>query len=249
MLLSGKNSHPRDTQIIFREDNHEYTIIGLEKKPISVTTLIHKYFPEFNSDTVITKMMNSNKWSKSKYFGRTRESIKEEWEKAGNEASKLGTIMHKSIEQYLNEETVDNCDTKEFSMFLKFLQDFTKTYPTLRPYRTEWLVYDEGIEIAGCIDCVFEDSNGNLVLIDWKRSKEIKTENKFEKVNTPFNSYDNCNFSHYSLQLNFYRHILEKHYNKNIIFMMLVVLHPSQTSYMCYPVSKIDLSGVWSILK
>jgi ATP-dependent exoDNAse (exonuclease V) beta subunit len=248
MLLSKKNSHHRDTQILFKEENHEYIVTGLESKPVSVTTLIHRYFPEFDADIIITKMMSSNKWSQSKYFGRTRESIKEEWEKTGSEAAKSGTLMHKSIEQYLNGETVDNPDTKEFSMFMNFWQDITRIYPTLHPYRTEWLVYDENIKIAGSIDCVLEDGNGNLVLIDWKRSKEIKMDNHYEKGKFPFNQYDNCNYSHYTLQLNFYRHILETKYNKNVIFMMLVILHPNQSSYICHSIPRIDLSGVWSTL-
>lgn len=248
MSLSKKNLHPRDEQISFREDNHEYTITGMGNKPISVTTLIHKYFPEFDADMVITKMMLSCKWPQSKYFGRTPESIKGEWKQTGDEASKLGTMMHKNIEQYFNGEVIDNSDTKEFSMFMKFWQDFTKTYPTLHPYRTEWLIYDENIKIAGSIDCVLEDDKGNLVIIDWKRSKEIKMENKYEKGKVPFDQYDNCNFSHYSLQLNFYRHILETKYNKNVFFMMLVILHPNQSSYICHPIPRIDISKIWHTL-
>jgi len=248
MSLSEKNSHPRDKQITFKEDNHEYNITGLHKKLISVTSLIHEYFPEFNADIVITKMMASSRWRDSKYFGKSRESIKEEWEHTRDEAAKLGTLMHKNIEQYLNGELVENSNTKEYIMFMQFWQDLIKTYPTLHPYRTEWIIYDEDIAIAGSIDCTLEDNNGNLVLIDWKRSKEIKMENRYEKGKSPFDKYDNCNFSHYSLQLNFYRHILEKHYNKNVIFMMLVVLHPNQPSYICYPVQRIDLSKIWDTL-
>ena len=69
--------------------------------------------------------------------------------------------------------------------------------------------------------------------------------NSFERGYPPFDHYDNCNYSHYSLQLNFYRHMLQTKYNKNVIYMMLVILHPNQTSYICHPVSNIDLSGVW----
>jgi ATP-dependent exoDNAse (exonuclease V) beta subunit len=247
MTLSRINHHLRDDNITFKDENHEYTIIGMKKKPISVTTLIHRFFPEFNADNVITKMMSSSQWTQSQYFGLTRESIKEEWDISGKNASRLGTIMHKSIEQYLNNETVDDPNSKEFSMFLEFWRDIKKIYPTLTLYRTEWLIWHE-YGIAGSIDCVISDSNGDFIIIDWKRSKEIKEENKYEKGYGPFSNFDNCNYWHYTLQLNFYRHIIETRYNKPVIYMMLVVLHPNQSSYKCYPIQRIDLSDIWHSL-
>jgi ATP-dependent exoDNAse (exonuclease V) beta subunit len=247
-MLSVINPHPRDINITFKEENHEYTVVGIEGKPTSVTTLIHKYFPEFDADAVITKMMSSRNWPHSKYYGQKREEIKDGWDKNKDEASRLGTIMHQRIEDYLNSKEVDVPDTKEFLMFIQFWNSLTTQYPTLRPYRTEWLVYDEDVGVAGSIDCVLTDANGNLVIIDWKRSKEIKFSNRYEKGNYPFHLNDNCNYIHYSFQLNFYRHILETKYGKNVIFMMLVVLHPNQSAYMCHVVNRIDISGLWPSL-
>lgn len=247
-MLSLINPHPRDSNITFKEENHEYTVVGMEGKPTSVTTLIHKYFPEFYADAVITNMMSSNKWHYSKYYGQTREEIKDGWDKNAKEASSLGTIMHQRIEDYLNGKEVDVPDTKEFQMFKVFWADLTTQYSTLRIYRTEWLVYDEDVGVAGSIDCVLSDAAGNLVIIDWKRSKEIKMSNRHEKGKYPFHLNDNCNYIHYSLQLNFYRHMLETKYGKNVIFMMLVILHPNQSNYMCYVIDRIDVSGWWPLL-
>lgn len=248
MLLSTVNSHPRDDNITFKEENHEYTIKGMNRRPISVTSLIHKYFPEFDSDAVIKKMMNSARWKQSKYYGQTAESIKQSWDLSGKNAAHQGTLMHKSIEDFLNGEPVENSETKEFGMFQSFWNDLLIKYPSLRPYRTEWIIYDEDVGVAGSIDCVLSDANGNLVILDWKRSKEIKIENRYEKGTGPFCNYDNCNYSHYSLQLNFYRTILEKNYGKKVIFMMLVVLHPDQPSYVCHPIQNIDLSNAWETI-
>lgn len=247
MLLAEKNSHVRDKYISFKEENHEYTIEGMNTHPVSVTTIIHRYFPEFQADIIIARMMSSYNWPQSKYHGKTPEVIKEEWKQNGNEASRLGTIMHKSIEQFLNNDPIDTPNSKEFLMFQSFWRQLLSQYPMLKPYRSEWIVYDEDIMISGSIDCVLEDNNGNLVILDWKRSKEIKMSNK-EKGYYPFNNFDNCNYHTYTLQLNFYRHILETKYGKNIIFMMLVVLHPNQESYICHPVDRIDLSAAWPVL-
>ena len=246
MLLAKINPHPRDMNISFKEEGHEYTIANMETKPTSVTTVVHHYFPEFEPDIVINKMMASRNWPNSKYYGMTREAIKQQWATAGEEAANLGTIMHRNIELFLNNELTEDPNTKEFNMFTNFWNGLIDMYPMLRPYRTEWLIYDEDVRIAGSIDCVLSDQYGNLIILDWKRSKEIKMDNRWEKGNGIFSNYQNCNHLTYSLQLNLYRHILENKYNKRVIYMMLVVLHPNQETYLCYPVNHIELSSVWS---
>ena len=41
---------------------------------------------------------------------------------------------------------------------------------------------------------------------------------------------------HYSIQLNCYRHILETHYDKTIIGMYLLIMHPNNETYLNYKV-------------
>jgi len=246
--LARINAHPRDSKITFEEEGHKYTIEGLDKSPVSVTTLIHDNFPTFNADEVITKMMKSRNWSKSKYFGKTRDEIKREWDNSGNLASNLGTLMHADIDRYLNEETVLNPNTTEFSYFKLFWGEFHRTNPGFVPYRTEWLVYDEDNGIAGSIDCVLSNADGKLVILDWKRSKEIKMENRYEKGLGIFDHLDNCNFWHYSLQLNIYRHILETKYKKQVIGMYIVVLHPDDSCYSTHFISHYDIASIWTTL-
>lgn len=248
MNLSDKNHHPRDGTISSEEKSHVYMIHGINSKPKSVTTLIHDYFPVFDADKVLKKMESSGSLESPKYAGKTPKQIKREWKKSGKEASQLGTKMHKCIEQYINKERVDEPDTKEFLMFLSFWKEFGEKYPFLEPYRTEWIVYDEDIPLAGSIDCVLENKNGELVILDWKRSKEIKMSNRYEKGFGIFSEYDNCNYSHYTLQLNIYRTILERKYKKRVAHMLLVVLHPNQDSYICLNVDRIDLGEKWNLL-
>src|SRR5258708_23689909 len=178
-MLSTINAHERDKNIVFTEEGHSYTIQGCEKKPISVTSLIHKYFPEFNAETVVKKMMSSANFSKSKYYGKTKEQIKDEWDTNGKDASRLGTLMHKDIENYFNGLPIENPDAREFALFTQFWSDMQLKYPCLKPYRTEWMVYDEDIGLAGSIDFLLTDDDGQIVIIDWKRSHEIKKTNTY----------------------------------------------------------------------
>ena len=54
------------------------------------------------------------------------------------------------------------------TLFLKFV----RTLAGLTAFRTEWTIYGEEERLAGSIDFVAEDKQGNLVLFDWQRSKE-----------------------------------------------------------------------------
>ena len=88
---------------------------------------------------------------------------------------------------------------------------FAEDYKHLKPYRTEWVVWNEDVKISGTIDIVFEDENGDLVIYDWKRSKEIcKTSgyNKFALTEC-INHLPDTNYWHYALQLNTYKKIIE----------------------------------------
>lgn len=243
--LSIINSHPRDKNISFQNDGHLYKILGLEKRPISVTTLIHNNFPQFDSDKVINNMMSSRNWKSSKYYGKTVEQIKNEWKNSGETAANLGTLLHADIERFYNGEQIMNPNTQEFNYFVSFWDQFQQVNKGFEPYRTEWLIYDEDKGIAGSIDCVLRNAENKLILIDWKRSKEIKMENKYEKGLGVFSNLDNCNYWHYLLQLNIYRHILETKYSKMVAGMYIVVLHPNNSSYLVYMVQRYDIASIW----
>ena len=286
--LSDKNRHPRDKYIEFFDVGHRYDLTdpltGEMFHPTSTTTLIHKYFNDFDAYNIIAKFFikppdineryysmteseimkvygknkagalklinrikNKPFWIGSKYFNKTAEEIKKGWIDNGTICSQLGSDMHLKIEHFLdNIPIVDESD--EFKYFLKFWQDFNVKYPTFKPYRLEWLIYDIEKRISGSIDCVLEDDKGNVILLDWKRSKEIKFENRFQKGKGYFSDMDDCNKNHYTLQLSIYRHILQKNYNKRVVFCMLVIFHPNQPTYQCIPVEMLDLTEFWQTL-
>ena len=245
-MLSKLNFHPRDSKIIKLPKG--YQIESFDKPSIRVTTLVHKWFNEFNSDLVIDNMMNSKKWKDSKYFGRSKDDIKMEWSKNGEEAAKLGTLLHEDIERFFNDEKVLNEDTVEFGYFVNFWEEFKLKNPQFNVYRTEWTVYDEDKNVAGTIDCVLADENDNMVILDWKRSKEIKTQNFFEKGFGPFSDMDNCNYNHYRIQLNIYRSILERKYDKNVVGMFIVVLNPINSGFLMYEMKRKSLNKMWDLI-
>tara|TARA_Y100000768_G_scaffold387158_1_gene377490 strand:+ start:704 stop:1471 length:768 start_codon:yes stop_codon:yes gene_type:complete len=226
-ILSKKNTHKRDLQITFDEGPHIYTIDG-DSDYMSVTTWNHSHFENFNADAIITNMMKSKKWSKSKYYGMTREEIKSQWDNNRDNAADAGTKMHYDIECYYNDVVVNN-QSLEYQYFQKFVSD----YPELVPYRTEWMIWDKELRFAGSIDMVYENPDGTLMIYDWKRCKSINKSSPYMKFShTPcIEHIPDTNFWHYSLQLNTYKAILEKNYGKKVTDMMLICLYPDNDSY------------------
>ena len=230
--LAYLNAHPRDKSVRFVEKTHTYYVNGSSKGYVSTTGFVHSFFPHFDADAVIKTMMASPNWSKSKYFGKTAEEIATEWSTSGAESSGKGTNMHLAIEQWLNGATnlIDPTvlETKEWQYFQNFWRDY---YDDLEPYRMEWEVWDEKHKLSGSIDAIFRKKDGTYVIYDWKRSKEIKTENTFENGYHPVSHLPNTNYWHYTLQLNTYKWFLESLYGLEVGDLYLVILHPNNKNY------------------
>ena len=244
-VLSKHNVHERDKWIKFYYQGHRYEI-GNDKgtKYTSVTTWCHTHFPKFNADAVIESMMKGKNWNpENKYWGLTPQQIKAQWQ---NNGSKEGTHLHSQIEIFMNnanvqknynhtdllhyyqEENKENANvSKEWSYFIQFIRDF----PDLKPFRTEWLIYDEDLKIAGSIDMIYENEDGTLSIYDWKRCKEITHTNSWNKhaLTDCISHMPDTNFWHYALQLNTYKTILERKYGKVVKELFLVRLHPEAT--------------------
>lgn len=244
--LSIKNAHPRDEHIHFFEEDHKY-IIDLEPdvKYTSVTTWVHEHFEKFDADKVIQKMMAGTGWKEGhKYWGKTADEIKQQWNTNKESVSDAGTNIHFQIECFNNDKrfTSDYTNQELYEMYISDFRDklfetplewqyfinFVKDHSHLKPYRTEWTVFNEDIKISGSIDMVYENPDGTLSIYDWKRSKNITRINTFNKFSiTPSICHlPDSNFWHYALQLNIYKFILESKYDKKIRDLYLVRLHP-----------------------
>jgi ATP-dependent exoDNAse (exonuclease V) beta subunit len=233
MTLLHKNAHPRDACIHFDEPTHIYTVNGTYEGYISVTGFLHHFFPHFDPRATIAKMRKSPKFKSGPYAKMTDDEIVAKWEASGKEATTAGTAMHLAIEQFLNgSEHVILPEIKETIEWRQFMEFWNKHGWDLEPYRTEWEVWVEEIKLAGSLDMVFRrKSDGRYLIYDWKRSKEIKTENPWGTGYGPAGHLPDCNYWHYSLQLNIYKWVLEKYYGLDIADMYLVICHPNSASY------------------
>jgi hypothetical protein len=243
----------------------------------SATTFVHSFFPHFDADAVIAKMIKGIKWKKDQsypYYQMPAADIKALWHKNGNNASTLGTLMHARIEKFYNHPdlwkigdsqelkavihdlnffTQPEMDSPEMMQFFRYHFDGPCAY-NWKPWRTELRVFDRDIRVAGSVDMLYKSpaytaENKQLVMIDWKRSKEIVKGNPYRKyAHPPIAGMDDNNFSKYSLQLNVYKRIIEKNTDLKIVYMALGVFHPNQDSYHIFPVEHlpVEVDRIWA---
>lgn len=270
LKLADIDPHPRDKHITFTDEGHKYTIVDSQGNPISkpivsTTQTIGKYHDHFDADKALDKMAFEDGIYVGKnpeYIGKGREEIKLGWENKGKGASGNGTRSHQDIENFFNGDHIEKPESKEHQLFLKFWSNYLEKNPTHREYKTEYLIYDDDIRcesvLAGSIDFLAIDENGDLHMMDWKFIQELKKENKYtsksgleihKKMFKPFNNLDDCNFNHYRLQLNFYCHPLENLYGKKVKTMRLVLLHEHQETWEEHMVERINLNEVWHTLR
>ena len=166
------------------------------------------------------------------------------WSANASAVSGAGTDLHFEIEcfnnepqlepEYTNKELyelymINNRETHEsrpleWQYFINFVKDF----PNLKPFRTEWVIYNEDVKISGSIDMIYENQDGTLSIYDWKRAKNITRVNNFNKFALPpqICHLPDSNFWHYALQLNTYKTIIEAKYGRTVRDLFLVRLHP-----------------------
>lgn len=212
-----KNKHFRDSDLSFDESTHLYKVDGVILQ--SVTNFVKGCFPKFEAEYHAKR--------KAEQLGIALEEVLEMWERKGEESRELGTELHKRIENYY-QGIISNVDDKTFNLFKMFADKVE-----LKPYRTEWAVYDVKHNIAGTIDFV-DYQNGEYIIYDWKRSDKIiengmpiKISKYDEKGNHPLEHLDNTPYYHYALQMSIYKFILENNYNIKISDLRLGIFHPA----------------------
>jgi hypothetical protein len=242
--LANKNKHERDDLIEFEEASHKYTILcDKNSQYTSVTTFIHDQFEKFDADLIIGRMMDSPHWCKSKYYGKRSFEIKALWDKNRDSASSSGTRMHYMIECFYNNIPLEEEDLS--SIEYKYFKSFHDNNKHLVAFRTEWTVFDFELKLAGSIDMVFYNKNTQSYYIyDWKRCREIKKANSYNKYSTNpiLSDIPDTNYWHYTLQLNIYKYLLEKNYNIKIAGCVLVCIHPENknNTYKLYTAPFLD---------
>ena len=244
--LNGSDiTFEQDGKLSFNEEAHRYSLNGVEFR--SVSNVVGMFFREFDAVGISLKKCCGNEVEAAK--------LREVWESKGAIASQAGTFVHKQIEDYLNgkqtpELLCDVCydgnyvkvnETVDISREWNYFKAFERNTP-FQPFRTEWRIYDADARIAGTLDFVCCCSDGTFEIYDWKRSNKIDpTErNPWASGLNGLEHLTDTSYSHYCLQQNLYRYMLEKNYGIKVSRMNLVVLHPELPTYRVVPVPPME---------
>jgi hypothetical protein len=197
-------------EICFEDKGHVYRVFDkdqqLKYKPISVTTLIHKYQKPFDLEGMSALC--------AKKEGVTQQEIKDRWAKINKTACKHGTRMHSVAERIFNGDFVDDSTfTPEQQVVFKQIESVVKKMKE-RPYdyESEKIIFDPAINVAGTVDLIGRHKeSGDYLLIDWKTNKRIRMDNEWgDTFLSPIDDLPDCEFNLYGLQLAFYEHIMKE---------------------------------------
>ena len=238
--------YEQDAYIDFEPDENIYIYKGI-KRMLPVSSLIAYFFDEFKA---LPQAENQ-----FRRYGTPVEESLDKWAKSGKIASEVGTFVHLQTENYFQRgffETEchlqfgDKSETvsveQEKLHFLRFIRDYQ-----IEPYRQEWPVYDKDLNIAGTIDLICQEDDGQYTIYDWKRSSKVTNaqgqpivEGFRGKMSYNGISLPDTSYYHYCIQQNLYRYMLEQHYGIKVKAMNLVVLCPDYPTYYVAPVPKMD---------
>jgi len=242
--LLERHATPRCLRIVFHEDTHEYFVDGV-RAPWSGTTFSHACEVPFD-DGQADRCARAPGWCERNGHVHadgspfTADEVRRSWKDNGTTQSRRGTLLHWHIECHLNGYEIEAPHSPEFGLYLRFEREFLVPL-RLAPWRTEMNLFHCGLRLAGQADLVCTDAAGDLVILDWKRSKKIEERGyRGQAQRPPLQHLQNCNLHLYYLQLNTYRHILETEYGRRVSGMYMVVLHPSQQEPRVYVVPRME---------
>jgi len=219
-------------EIKFHDDIHKY-YLG-DKNLISVTTILHKFQEEFDS----------NYWSniKKDELKMTQDGVIRYWKALNIKSQIKGSAVHNYIELLYNNKVYKFDDTSvlkelgldnykileergegrikdEFNIVKTYVDNFyNDSFGKLIAIKTEFIVFDREWELAGMMDMLFWNvTKQSFQIWDWKTNKELNKTSKYNtKLRKTVSHLDDCEFEIYSLQLSTYRRILERNTNIKI---------------------------------
>ena len=204
-----------DKNIKLVEPGHKYVLTdNPEIKFRSVTEIVGEFFEPFDKMAVAEKLVSSH----PNYRMMSVNELLSMWDAKRD----FGTKIHNEIETCLNDNDYpDKLDIYQYDEKTRYALDWLRQHDLkydLEIY-PEVKVFSSEVNIAGSIDVLLYNKNTeSYALIDWKTSRKIDTKAYNNKKGTHriTQELQDCKFVHYSLQLSFYRYLLEEYYELKI---------------------------------
>jgi hypothetical protein len=212
----------KELGLTFKEEDHIYTMNGRTDYP-SVSKVLKMFYKEFPTEEAA--------YNKAKGDPQRQQELIEEWSKAGEYSTNLGSRVHFVLEKTLVDmygsfkdvrQPIFECDLTQLMKSDKMI-GAGKTYLDLMKKRgsvlldTEMVLGHPDLGYTGQPDKVWlihnkTNSEYGLMITDWKTNKPKNfVENDFtERMYSPFEKYPNTALGHYYVQLPLYGKLLLK---------------------------------------
>ena len=221
----------------FIEDEHYYLCNG-KRVGISTTGLIAQYEQKFDSDTISCQVADKK--------GISQEKVLEEWRIENLHSTIKGSFIHEfaqslwenkeykfdysKIPKEIDIDRLKNDIAKLIPQAINFYNDYKDIYELIG---CEIYLGDEEYDECGATDQMMLNKNtGEIVIIDYKTNKKIEYESfRHKKMLIPLQEFDDCNYIHYSFQLNDYKYKFEKNTNLKVNETFIVYFNINADNY------------------
>lgn len=175
--------------VLFNKEDHTYSKNG--KPYLSGSTFAHMFEKEFPRDAIAQKVATRDE--------KKVDDVLAGWDSKGEISLQYGTLIHKCIETWCQYGEIPNNE------YLKsIVEDWEEVFGNDPIDFNELFIQDDAHQLCGVADAV-----GDYTLYDWK------TGDIHQKVShTLGKDFPNDRLSLYTLQLNFYRYIIEQNGGK-----------------------------------
>ena len=255
--LWKKNPHPRDVRVVYHrgrfvidnelcwdddgdgggDDGDDTDSTDADEDgavnarcPMQYTTVeehVNQYFEDaFDQNAWAETLSNRDA---GKYVDMTAVGVRSYWRRHELDArsrKRLKDALHVAMRAYFDARDISvRIAPPELIYFAQFQQYARRK--AWRPYRNDWPVFDDERGLVGCLDAAYKSRGGGLVLVVWKRQRQIRKKNTADRAGEPLQRCADCDFVRYGLHLHLYKYILETYYDQKVIKMFIVAMyHP-----------------------
>lgn len=237
-----QNLSPNE-KVFFIEDSHRYffkddalpngnirDFYSSKYRFRSPTGILADFKEHFDSE------YQAKKYVKKHNLKITWEEQMEQWAEKGRMASEEGTILHAYAESLWNNWAMPRPDKPKAAFVDEMHRNLSEKFILAK---TELLVYSTKLRLAGQVDLLLRNEDKSAYsIMDYKFIKKPlekksffnpKTR-KYKMMSGPFSRLHDCNYNHYSIQMEIYRYLMGKTGEK-VVDKTLIVVTPDQLIY------------------
>lgn len=215
----------RLNMLYFDAIRHAYKNQSTGDEYISVSQLLSKYKKPFDSVKAAERV--------AKREGKNVDEVLLEWKRLNVESQEYGTAIHKVIEDFHKNGTVESGYESLIESY-KSLSIIDIEEDVLLNEERLWL---HEYKLAGTSDIIRTEDKGGFSVFDIKTNKKFNFFSQYnEKLLYPLNHLTACEFTTYSLQISLYAYMYQNLTGRHVNQLGVFYYDRNQNKFQYYPV-------------